>query len=115
MLEEELNKLKEDVAALNEKIDALYEAYKDLGWIYNKLRDVTAAHFAAIFQASYVLWTRYVDTLKTEEGKRFVADIFGIPEQCRHKAEDPQEMKRALEEVLFQRSLKIKRKPEGSN
>ena len=80
---------------------------------YNRLKDVTAAHFAAILQASYVLWTRYVDTLKSEEGKRFVADLFDIPEECRHREEDPQEMKKALEEVLFRRSLE--KEPEGSN
>jgi uncharacterized coiled-coil DUF342 family protein len=113
MIEEELNKLKEDIAALNEKIDTLHQAYEKLGEVYNNLRDVTSAHFATILQASYVLWTRYVDTLKTEEGKRFVADIFGIPEQCRHRTEDPQEIKKALEEFLFQRSLK--KEPEGSN
>ena len=113
MIEEELNKLKEDITGLHEKIDTLYHVCETLSGAYNKLRDVTSAHFAAILQASYVLWTRYVDTLKTEEGKRFVADIFGIPEQCRHRAEDPQEMKKALEELLFQRSLE--KVPEGSN
>jgi len=113
MIEEELNKLKEEIAGLHEKVNTLYQAYERLGGVYNTLKDVTAGHFAAILQASYVLWTGYVDTLKTEEGKRFVADIFGIPEQCRHRAEDPQEMKKALEELLFQRSLE--KVPEGSN